>query len=74
MDIIKTIKKYYGLLFLFFIIFMIFHFNFSVKEKFTPKIRETYRPYLRKSRLLYENLYGLGTEKLNRIFRKIGLT
>lgn len=43
------------------------------KENFTPKIRETYRPYVRHARLVSEGFYGNSKNNVNSLFRKLGL-
>ena len=43
------------------------------KENFTPRIRETYRPYIRHARIVSEGFYGNSKNNVNRFFRKIGL-
>jgi hypothetical protein len=47
--------------------------NESKKENFTPKIRETYRPYLRHARIVSEGFYGDNKNNINHLFRKFGL-
>jgi hypothetical protein len=42
-------------------------------EEFTPKIRETYRPYVRHARLISEGFYGDSKNNVNHLFRKLGL-
>jgi hypothetical protein len=43
------------------------------KENFTPKMRETYRPYLRQARIVSEGFYGDSQNNITRLFRKFGL-
>ena len=45
----------------------------TITEKFTPKIRETYRPYLRHARIVSEGFYGDSTNNITHLFRKFGL-
>jgi len=42
-------------------------------EEFTPKIRETYRPYLRHARIISEGFYGDKKNNITHLFRKFGL-
>ena len=43
----------------------------SLLYAFTPKIREMYRPYIRNSRIIYENTKDNTLYNLNRFFRNI---
>jgi len=45
----------------------------TTTEKFTPKIRETYRPYLRQARIVSEGFYGDSRNNITHLFRKFGL-
>jgi hypothetical protein len=69
--------KIYKYLFLLFVIIFIIYLNYiisySYKESFTPKIKEMYRPYIRNSRIIYENFYSKNNEHINRFFRQFGL-
>lgn len=62
-----------------FIIYYIYTHYYNIeckcnkKENFTPKIRETYRPYVRNARLVSEGFYGNSKNSVNSLFRKIGL-
>jgi len=47
--------------------------NNNKTENFTPKIRETYRPYLRHARIVSEGFYGNHKNNINSLFRKFGL-
>ena len=47
--------------------------NCNKKENFTPKMRETYRPYLRDARIISEGFYGDSKNNINHLFRKFGL-
>jgi len=47
--------------------------NYNNTENFTPKIRETYRPYLRRARIASGGFYGDSENNINRLFRKFGL-
>ena len=42
-------------------------------EEFTPKIRETYRPYLRHARIISEGFYGDKKNNITHLFRKYGI-
>ena len=71
--------KIYKYLFLFFVIIFIIYLNYKIsysysyKESFTPKIKEMYRPYVRNSRIIYENFYSKNNEYITRFFRQLGL-
>jgi len=45
----------------------------NTKEEFTPKMRETYRPYLRHARIVSEGFYGDSKNNITHLFRKFGL-
>ena len=47
--------------------------NNTTTEKFTPKIREMYRPYLRDARIVSEGFYGNSKNNVTHLFRKFGL-
>lgn len=62
------------------ILFIIYYFytryynkNTNKTENFTPKIRETYRPYLRHARIVSEGFYGDSKNNITHLFRKFGL-
>lgn len=42
-------------------------------EGFTPKIRETYRPYLRNAKIYYDGFYNNTKNRANKMFRNLGL-
>ena len=42
-------------------------------EKFTPKIREMYRPLVRNARLGAEGLYNKHSSNMSNLFRRVGL-
>lgn len=43
------------------------------KEPFTPKMRELYRPYIRKARVISENFYNNKKQGITNLFRKVGI-
>ena len=45
-------------------------YNNKSLEKFTPKIRESYRPYVRKAKMLYTHYYDKVTNKFTNILKK----
>lgn len=47
--------------------------NTNKTENFTPKMRETYRPYLRHARIVSEGFYGDNKNNITHLFRKFGL-
>lgn len=72
------IDERFGFLYLLIFIFLLIKINYLLhkyqnKEGFTPKIREMYRPYMRNSRIVYEETKNNYLYSLNRFFRKIGL-
>jgi hypothetical protein len=46
--------------------------SLSLKESFTPRIREMYRPYVRHSRIFTNNMYNNHKNNINNFLRKIG--
>jgi hypothetical protein len=63
---------FYCLLFIYIYIKIMYLMN-KYKEGFTPKIREMYRPYIRDSRMFYENTKNNYLYRINHFFRNIGL-
>lgn len=47
--------------------------NTPIIEKFTPKIREMYRPLVRNARLGAEGLYNKHSSNMSNLFRRFGL-
>jgi hypothetical protein len=58
-----------------FLIVLFFSYNNSLHsvEKFTPKIREMYRPIIRNTRLVTENFYNKNTSNISNLFRKLSI-
>ena len=54
------------------IIFAYFNSSSNI-ENFTPKIREFYRPYVRKARNIGEGFYNNTTSNMSNLFRKFGI-
>ena len=42
-------------------------------EKFTPNIRQIYRPIIRNTRLISEGFYNKATSNISNLFRKFGI-
>ena len=64
----------YKFLYLFFVIIIFFFFNtIKINEGFTPSIREIYRPYIRKARIIGEGFYVEHTTKISNLLRKYGI-
>ena len=42
--------------------------NNNIKEDFTPKIRNMYRPYIRNVRIISEGFYNHNNNKINNLF------
>jgi hypothetical protein len=59
-------------LFLIVIIFAYFNSMHNI-EKFTPRIREFYRPYIRKARNIGGGFYNITTTNMSNLFRKFGI-
>lgn len=66
--------------FILIIIIIAFSYNNSLNnnhepiiEKFTPKIREMYRPLVRNARLGAEGLYNKHSSNMSNLFRRVGL-
>lgn len=60
-----------------FLILIIFTFAYINSlhdvEKFTTKINETYRPYIRNARIISEGFYNKSSLNISNIFRKFGI-
>jgi hypothetical protein len=61
------------ILFIIYYIYTRYNSNNSKKENFTPKVREMYRPYVRNARIVSEGFYGRHKNKVDSVFKKIGL-
>ena len=57
---------FFSLIVLFFAYFNSLH----TAESFTPKIKELYRPYVRKARVFSENFYIKQKNNISNLFRK----
>ncbi len=74
-----NIGIYIPIVIILFIIYYVYTHYYNIecrcnkKENFTPKIRETYRPYVRHARLVSEGFYGNSKNNVNSLFRKLGL-
>jgi hypothetical protein len=59
------------------LIIIIFSFSYwnsyQSIESFTPKIREFYRPILRKTRMIGEGFYNKTSSNISNLFRKFGI-
>ena len=42
-------------------------------ENFTPKIREFYRPLMRRTRIIGQSFYNKSSSNISNLFRKFGL-
>ena len=67
--------KYFMYYCFFIIIIVIFAYFNSLHdvESFTPKIREFYRPYLRRARVFGEGVYKKQQNNISNLFRKFGI-
>ena len=45
----------------------------NVIEKFTPKIRQMYRPFVRNTRVAGEGFYNKTTNNISTLFRRFGI-
>lgn len=55
------------------IIFFAYLNSIHSVEKFTPNIRQLYRPVIRNSRLISEGFYNKTTSNISNLFRKFGI-
>lgn len=55
------------------LIIIAFAYNNSIKESFTPKVREMYRPLVRNARLGAEGFYNKHSSNMSNLFRRFGL-
>ena len=69
MKLFQTIKYLFFLTLISIPIYLLLQIN--KKEAFTPKIREMYRPYVRNSRLIYENTKNSTMHNLNVFLRNL---
>jgi len=66
----------YNWIYIFFILSILIYLfinNNTTVENFTPTIRKLYRPYVRKSRIYYQDMYNKNTQFVFNIFRKYGI-
>ena len=59
-----------------FILFIMIIIYFSILdnvESFTPTIRQMYRPYMRKARIIGEGFLGEQSMNITNLFRKFGI-
>lgn len=47
--------------------------DISSNMNFTPKLREYYRPYIRHTKGLYNNIYNTSATKIANVMRRMGL-
>jgi hypothetical protein len=59
--------------FIFFIIILIYFVTLENVEGFTPTIRQMYRPYIRKARIIGEGFLSEQTINITNLFRKFGI-
>ena len=64
---------FFSLIIIFFAYINSMYISNSSTENFTPKMRETYRPYLREARIVSEGFYGNSKNNIDHLFRKFGL-
>jgi len=73
----KGAIRYYYYAILIAIILMFIYINSlsktKVEESFTPKIREMYRPIVRKTRIVGEGFYNKSSSDISNLFRKFGI-
>ena len=73
----KNIKNLSTIGYCFFLMIIVVIFAYinsqKILEKFTPGIRQIYRPYMRQARITYNNLYDNTTARASNLFRQIGL-
>jgi len=62
----------YGILIVFIYIILSSTYK-SNCEGFTPKIRESYRPYLRNAKIYYDGFCNNTINNVNKMFRNLGL-
>jgi hypothetical protein len=64
---------YYAILIAIILIFAYINSLTKVEESFTPKIREVYRPIVRKTRIVGEGFYNKSSSDISNLFRKFGI-
>jgi hypothetical protein len=67
-------KYFYSYLSLLIIIIFVYSFynSLSLKESFTPRIREMFRPYLRDTRIYTNNIYNKHKNNITNFLKKNG--
>jgi len=63
----------YNCFFLLVIIIFAYVNSLHTIEKFTPKIREFYRPVIRRARVVGEGFYNKTSSNITNLFRKFGI-
>jgi hypothetical protein len=63
----------YYCFFIVIILFFAYINSLHTVEKFTPKIRELYRPYVRHARIIGEGFYNNQKNNTTNILRKFGI-
>jgi hypothetical protein len=63
----------YNCFFLLIVIIFAYINSLYTIENFTPKIRETYRPIVRRARIIGEGFYNKTSSNISNLFRKFGI-
>ena len=74
-NILLLYMKYlaYYIFFSLIVLFFAYFNSLHTVESFTPKIKELYRPYVRKARIFSENFYTKQKNNISNLFRKFGI-
>jgi len=74
-NILLLYMKYlaYYIFFSLIVLFFAYLNSLHTVESFTPKIKEFYRPYVRKARIFSESFYTKQKNNISNLFRKFGI-
>ena len=68
-----SVRKIVFIAFIVICAFLFYKIQMQTIETFTPVIRETYRPYIRKARKICEEVYTENNHSITNFLRKVGI-
>jgi hypothetical protein len=69
----KYLLIYFCLIIIILVNIGLYTINYKISEPFTPGIRKIYRPYIRNSRIFYQNTYNKYRQHTSNLFKKFGI-